>query len=91
MLCGLLTDEWTDRQTDTKVNIEDTLSGFQHFFLQSIIKDRSNLQSSILLYVYMGMKLTNKQPVDTLSEMSIEGILERASNNTAAHVLLTCG
>ena len=28
--------------TDTKVNTEDTLSGFQEFFLQPIIKDRSN-------------------------------------------------
>ena len=32
----------TDTQTDTKVNTEDTLSGFQEFFLQPIIKDRSN-------------------------------------------------
>ena len=38
------TDRHTDTQTDTKVNTEDTLSGFQEFFLQSIIKDRSNLQ-----------------------------------------------
>ena len=30
-------------QTDTKVNTEDTLSGFQEFFLQPIIKDRSNI------------------------------------------------
>ena len=34
----------TDRQTDTKVNTEDTLSGFQEFFLQPIIKDRSKNQ-----------------------------------------------
>ena len=34
--------EQTPRQTDTKVNTEDTLSGFQEFFLQPIIKDRSN-------------------------------------------------
>jgi len=33
----------TDRQTDTKVNTGDTLSGFQEFFLQPIIKDRSNI------------------------------------------------
>ena len=33
----------TDTQTDTKVNTEDTLSGFQEFFLQPIIKDRSNI------------------------------------------------
>ena len=33
----------THRQTDTKVNTEDTrLSGFQEFFLQPIIKNRSN-------------------------------------------------
>ena len=36
------TDRQTHRQTDTKVNTEDTLSGFQEFFLQPIIKDRSN-------------------------------------------------
>ena len=29
-------------QTDTKVNTEYTLSGFQECFLQPIIKDRSN-------------------------------------------------
>ena len=29
-------------QTDTKVNTEGTLSGFQDFFLQPIIKDRPN-------------------------------------------------
>ena len=36
----------TDRQThthrDTKLNTKDTLSGFQEFFLQPIIKDWSN-------------------------------------------------
>ena len=32
----------THRQTDTKVNTEDTLSGFQEYFLQPIIKERSN-------------------------------------------------
>ena len=32
----------TDTQTDTKVNTEDTLSGFHEFFLQPFIKDRSN-------------------------------------------------
>ena len=31
----------TDTQTDTKVNTEDTLSGFQELFLQPIIKDQS--------------------------------------------------
>ena len=31
-----------DRQTDTKVTTEGTLSGFQEFFLQLIIKDRPN-------------------------------------------------
>ena len=37
----------THRQTGTKVNTEDTLLGFQDFFLQPIIKDRSNSISSI--------------------------------------------
>ena len=29
-------------QTDTKMNAEDTLSGFQDFLIQLIINDRSN-------------------------------------------------
>ena len=33
----------THRHTHTKVNTEDTLSGFQDFFLQPIIKDRFNM------------------------------------------------
>ena len=32
----------TDRQTHTKVITEGSLSGFQEFFLQPIIKDRPN-------------------------------------------------
>ena len=32
----------TDGQTHTKVNTEGTISGFQDFFLQPIIKDRPN-------------------------------------------------
>ena len=40
----------TDRQTDTKVNTEDTLSGFQEFFLQPIIKDRSNIFKTLCSY-----------------------------------------
>ena len=39
----------THRQKDTKVNIEDTLSGFQEFFLQSFIKDRYNTRPYSLL------------------------------------------
>ena len=39
---GVLCSSRTDRHTDTKVNTEDTLSGFQDFFLQPIIKDRPN-------------------------------------------------
>ena len=41
-LARVQTDGHTDTQTDAKVNTEDTLSGFQEFFLQPIIKDRSN-------------------------------------------------
>ena len=32
----------TDTQTDTKVTTVGTLSGFEEFFLQPIIKDRPN-------------------------------------------------
>ena len=35
----------TDGQTHTKVTTEGTLSGFQEFFLQPIIKDRPNKQA----------------------------------------------
>ena len=35
-------------QTDTNVNTEDTLSGFQEFFLQLIIKDRSSNTQNLL-------------------------------------------
>ena len=44
MFCSPRADTHTDRQTDTKVNTEDTLSGLQEFFLQPIFKDRSNKQ-----------------------------------------------
>ena len=44
------THRHTDRQTDTKVNTEDTLSGFQEFFLQPIIKDRSNIFKTLCSY-----------------------------------------
>ena len=36
----------TDGQTHTKVNTAGTLSGFQDFFLQPIIKDRPNITMS---------------------------------------------
>ena len=36
----------TDRRTHTKVNTEGTLSGFQDFFLQPIIKDRPKIKLS---------------------------------------------
>ena len=42
MLCSPVTDRQTDTQTDTKVTTEGTLSDFQDFFLQPIIKDRPN-------------------------------------------------
>ena len=40
--CSPRTDRRTDVQTDTKVATVGTLSGFQEFFLQPIIKDRPN-------------------------------------------------
>ena len=36
--------EHIDTQTHTKVNTEDSLSGFQESFLQPIINDRSNMR-----------------------------------------------
>ena len=39
---GVLCSPCAERHTDTKVNTEDTLSAFQEYFLQPIIKDRSN-------------------------------------------------
>ena len=39
-LCSLSCQ--TDRRGHTKVNKEDPLSGFQKYFLQPLIKDRSN-------------------------------------------------
>ena len=39
-VAGPQTDTHTQRQTHTKVTTEGTLSGFQEFFLQPIIKDR---------------------------------------------------
>ena len=42
-----LTHERTHRHTHMKVNTEDTLSGFQEFFLQPIFKDRPNNLKSI--------------------------------------------
>ena len=38
-----------NRQTHTRVNTEDALSGFQEFVLQAIIKDRSNILASYLI------------------------------------------
>ena len=46
----------TDGQTHTKVNTEDTLSGFQEFFLQPIIKDRSNLPKDFdQMFIFIGL------------------------------------
>ena len=42
------THRHSDIQTDKNVNTEDTLSGFQEFFLQLIIKDRSNMYGNII-------------------------------------------
>ena len=46
------TDRHTDRQTDTKVTTVGTLSGFQEFFLQPIIKERSNISSREVLWIW---------------------------------------
>ena len=69
----------TDRQTDTEVKTEDTLSGFQVCFLQPIIKDRSKNNTCTLLY--SGWNASSKNNVDTctctffLSFISKEGVI----------------
>ena len=45
------TDRRTDGQTGTKVNTEDTLSGFQEIFLQPIIKDRPNIHGMRPIFI----------------------------------------
>ena len=47
------TDTQTHRQTHTKVTTEGTLSGFQEFFLQPIIKDRPNISFSHCAFLGM--------------------------------------
>ena len=42
-VCPVAAARHTDRQTDTKVTTEGTLSGFQEFSLHLIIKDRPNM------------------------------------------------
>ena len=36
----------THTKTDTKVDTEDTLSGFKEYFIQLIIKDQSNKKNN---------------------------------------------
>ena len=45
MLCSLLNDRQTDGQTHTEVNTEDTLSGFQDFFLSTYHQGSVQYQS----------------------------------------------
>merc|ERR1711963_979824 len=57
--CSPFTDTQTDRQTDRqthRVTTEGTLSGFQDFFLQPIIKDRPNIYISLTNYA-MGVEM----------------------------------
>ena len=64
VLCSPRADRQTHRQTDRhKVNTEDTLSGFQEFFLQPIMKDRSKKNQPhftpwyMSFYTYISMDL----------------------------------
>ena len=52
MPCSPITDRHTDTQTDTKVTTVGTLSGFQEFFLQPIIKDRPNYNQYNYLWIW---------------------------------------
>ena len=50
--CSSFTDGRTHTHTQThRVTTEDTLSGFQEFFLQPIIKERSNKTSFICIMI----------------------------------------
>ena len=49
VICGLS----TARHTHTKVKTEDTISAFQDFVLQPIIKDRSNMKKKNLPVLYV--------------------------------------
>ena len=48
---GVLCNPRADRHTDTKVNTEDTLSGFQEYFLQPIIKAQPNILTKDHSYI----------------------------------------
>ena len=68
MLCSLLSDGQTVR-TDTKVNTEDTLSAFQEFFLQLIIKDRSNKNNVYYCYQVQDIVYINDSEIATCSDV----------------------
>ena len=56
----------TDTQTHTKVTTVGTLSGFQEFFLQPIIKDRPNI------YLW-GVHFLYPEPLQRVSKDKIGG------------------
>ena len=56
----------TDRRTDTKVTTEGTLSGFQEFFLQPIIKERPKI-INIRTFIHKKKILKDKKSVDLIS------------------------
>ena len=53
-------------QTDTKVNTEDTLSGFQEFFFQPIIKDQSNMSKGIQAFKQAGREAGRQEGTQTV-------------------------
>ena len=50
----------TDRHADTIVTTVGTLSGFQEFFLQPIIKDWSNYSPNIISFKYIDIPAPSK-------------------------------
>ena len=60
----------TDRHTHTKVTTEGTLSGFQEFFLQSIIKHRPNNQHSCTTTINNNNFILNPSIQQTITEAS---------------------
>ena len=59
----------TDRQTHTKVTTVGTLSGFQEFLLQPIIKDRPNDQNT-----HFQQQKTNKQRMPHVSKLLLRAL-----------------
>ena len=71
MISSSRTDGDTDGQTHTKVTTEGTLSGFQEFFLQPIIKDRPKMP--FFLIRFLGQKMWSVARLQTDTQTYTSG------------------